>query len=448
VTGEAGIGKSRLARELALEAREQGAIVLQGSADEDLLVPHQHFVEAFGHYLAVAAPSELRRHVDPRAADLEPIAPGLSAQAGVGRAEEGPTESRRYRLFEAVASLLDELAADAPVMVLIDDLHWADQSTAALLRHTLESRPEMRLLVLATQRGTDAVPDALTEALQRLSRAEFVERVPLSGLLEIDIAELSQSLSGRELSAELLRAIREETGGNPFFVQEIVRHLADSDRSDSVLSLARADVPERVREVVNLRLAGLGDGCIRLLTVAAVLGAEFELAPLEQVSDLQGEDLSIALDEALAADLLLESTQGEHESFSFPHALVRRTLLGRLARAHRRRIHARVAETLEASRGDAALLEIAHHLCEARPVSDRERALEYATRAAEQATADLAYAEAVDLFTRARSLLPVEDNRRRVLALKRAVAYQALFHAVMDAPGAEPRVQVLDVPHG
>jgi predicted ATPase len=121
------------------------------------------------------------------------------------------------------------------------------------------------------------------------------------------------------------------------------------------------------------------------------------------------------------------------------HALVRRTLLARLTQAHRRRVHARVAEALEADRGDDALLEIAHHLCEALPVADRERALDYAIRAAERAIASLAYAEAVDLFGRAMGLLPPDDERRQRLALKRALAYQALFHVVMDTPGAETR---------
>jgi len=240
-------------------------------------------------------------------------------------------------------------------------------------------------------------------------------RVPLAGLLDADVAELSRSLTGRELSAELVHAIRSEAAGNPFFVQEIVRHLSESDRSGGVLPLARADMPESVREVVNLRLAPLGDPCVRLLTVAAVIGAEFDLEPLERISDLEGEDLA------------------------FSHALVRRTLLERLSRAHRRRIHARVAEALQACRADTALPEIAYHLCEAMPAANREQALDYATRAAEQATADLAYAEAVDLFTRALSLLPADHERRRILALKRALAYQALWHAMADIPRPETR---------
>ena len=317
VVGEAGIGKTRLIHELAHEAHAGGAIVLHGSANEDLLMPHQHFVEALEHLLAVAAPGELARRVEPRAADLGPIAPSLADDSARQAGDERPQESRRYRLFEAVAGLLEELGADAPVLLVFDDLHWADQATVALLRHVLESRPDTRLLVLATQRPREGAPDAQAEALQRLSQGQFVERVALEGLDEADIDRLSHELSGRRLAPELTRAIREETAGNPFFVQEIVRHLSDSDRTASVLSLAQAEVPERVREVVDLRLARLSEACVRLLTVAAVIGLEFQLGPLEQVSDLEGEDLAAVLDEALDADVLQETEAGEHESFAF-----------------------------------------------------------------------------------------------------------------------------------
>ena len=338
------------------------------------------------------------------------------------------------------AALLAELSADAPILLVLDDLHWADQSSAALLRHTLKSRPQMRLLVLATQRQTEtAAGGPLAQALQRLTQNQQLERIPLAGLLDADVARLSRSLTDRELSAELVYAIRSDTAGNPFFVQEIVRHLSHSDRTSGVLSLARADLPESVREVVNLRLAPLGDACVRLLTVAAVIGAEFELEPLERITDLQGEDLAAALDEALAAELVLELAHADRERFAFSHALVRRTLLERLSGAHRRRIHARVAEALQTSRGEAALPEIAYHLCEAMPTVNREHALDYATRAAEQATTDLAYAEAVDLFSRALSLLPEGHEQRRMLALKRALAYQALTHVVMDTARPETR---------
>jgi DNA-binding SARP family transcriptional activator/KaiC/GvpD/RAD55 family RecA-like ATPase len=430
VAGEPGVGKTRLAREIALEADAAGAVVLHGSADEDLLVLHQPLVTALGHYLSVASPAELDRRVRPRAADLEAVAPEL---AGAERSEGSSTESRRYRLFEAVAALLEELSAEAPVLLVIDDLHWADQSTIAILRHAFESRPEMRLLAVATQRTVDAQSSGETaEALARLARSEFAHRLPLDGLAETDVARLAEGL-GSGLPEDVVRGIRQQTRGNPFFVQEIVSDL--HERGDTrLLSLDTAAVPARIGEVLGLRLDRLSEPCGRLLTVAAVIGSDFRLAPLERVSDLTGDDLAAALDEAMSAHVVVETEAGDHETFSFSHALLRRTLLSRLTRAHQRRIHARVAEALEATEGEAALLEIAHHLCEARPVSDRDHALEYATRAAEQATNGLAYAEAVDLFTRARSLLPEGDERRRKLALKRAVAYQALFHVSMDAP--------------
>lgn len=429
LSGEAGIGKSRLAREIALEAAASGAVVLHGTADEDLLVPHQPLVTAFGHYLSAASPSELERRVGPRAADLAPIAPGL--RPGAGDADGGPSESRRYRLFEAVASLLAELAAETGVIVVIDDLQWSDQSTTAILRHAFESRPEMALLVIATQRTSDGpAADQAAEDVERLHRGGFVDRIGLPGLSPSDVALLAEAIGGNELPVGLVRSIREETGGNPFFVQEVVSGIGEAD----ALAIDRAAVPERVREVLNRKLERLDDGCLRLLTVAAVIGGDFALAPLERVSDLEGDDLTAALDDAVAADVIFEEDGGE-EKFSFVHALLRRTLLERLTNARRRRIHARVADALEATEGEEALLEIAHHLCEARPVSDREKTLDYATRAATKATENLAYAEAVDLFTRARLLLPEDDERRRILALKRAVAYQALFHAVMDTPG-------------
>jgi DNA-binding SARP family transcriptional activator len=440
VTGEAGIGKSRLVRELALEVREEGAVVLHGSADEDLLVPHQHLVAAFEHFFAVAAPDELRRRIGSRAADLDPIASGLSEHTGAPR--EAAPEGRRYRLFEAVAGLLDEISAETPVLLLIDDLHWSDQGTAAILRHALDARPEMRVLVLATQRPAEMPATGPTaEALRRLSHGPYVERMPLSGLSDPEIAQLAQDLSGRELAGELVRGIQAETAGNAFFVLEVVRDLSDSDRTASVLSLARAEVPARVRDVMNLRLARLAEATLRLLTVAAVIGSEFELALLERISDLDDDDLAAALDEAVAAALLTETAEGDSESFSFSHALLRRTVLTRLTRSNRRRVHARVAAALEATKGDAALLEIAYHLCEALPAADRERALDYATRAAERATLELAYAEGVELFTRALAILPPEDDRRKRLSLKRAVAYQGLFHALRDTRAEQPELR-------
>ena len=442
LTGESGIGKSRLAREIALEASAGGAIVLFGAADGELVVPHQIWAEAIGQLVSALGADDVQRRLGPGSADLEPIAPlAASGMSGAVDREHDAGEGRRYRLLEGVGALLESVTADAPVLLVADDIHWADDSTAAILRHALESRPGIRLLVVATQRSEIEPVEGLAQAISRLAREGLALEIPVEGLHEGDVAELSQVLSEHELTDELLSTIARETGGNPFFVGELVRYLGESGADPRVLSLTHADVPERVREVVDLRLRRLSEPAIRLLSVAAVVGNEFELGLLEAVGSARDEELLALLEEGISAQLVSEADYGDDDTFVFSHVLVRRTLMARLARASRRRIHARIAEALERSRGEAALLQIAHHMCEARGAADRERALDYAVRAAQQAMGSLAYAEAVDLFTRARSLLPDEDPRRRMLALKRAVAYQALFHAVYDASAGDTHAE-------
>jgi DNA-binding SARP family transcriptional activator len=447
LTGDAGIGKSRLARELATGASADGAIVLFGSADGDRLIPHQIWAEALEHLRSELGDAELRRRLGSRAADIDPVLPRLAGDPIVDESEPGASgESRIYRLFEAVRALLESVSDDAPVLLVADDIHWADDSTVALMRHVLERGRGARILIVATQRDEAPTEGALAEALSRLAREELADEIALTGLPESEVAELSQRLSEGELSDELVGAIARESAGNPFFVGELVRHLDESEGGTSVLSLTQAKVPERVREVVNLRLARLSDPAVRLLSVAAVIGNEFDLSLLEDVGSSRGDEALALLEEGLDAQLISELDYDDRDAFAFSHVLLRRTLLQRLPRVSRRRVHARVAEALEADRGEEALLDIAHHMCEARNATDRERALDFATRAAESAIADLAYAEAVDLFTRARALLPGGDPRRRTLALKRAVAYQALFHAVYDAAAGEARTGTFEPP--
>ena len=447
LTGEAGIGKSRLARELAIGAGSEGAVVLFGMAGEDRLVTHQLWAEAIDHLAGELGAAEVQRRTGGRSRDLVPVAPRLARELGEAEADAAKgSQSRLYRLFEGVSCLLESVAEDVPVLLIADDVHWADESTLALLRHLLESRRTSALMVVATQRTEIEPSDALAETMLRLSREGLAHEVALRGLDDHDVAELSQGLSRHELTDELLSAIARETSGNPFFVGELVRHLDDSDEGTGVLSLTQAEVPERIRDVINLRLTRLSEPAARLLGVAAVIGGEFDLTLLEEVGTAEGHEALALLEECLAARLITELDYEDHDAFAFTHVLIRRTLLSRLPRASRRRIHARVAEALEAEHGESALIEIAYHLCEARTATDRDRALDYATRAAQHAIDNLAYADAVDLFTRARALLPEGDERRRALALKRAVAYQALFHAVYDAAAGGARAAPSDGP--
>jgi len=429
VDGEAGIGKSRLAREFALRTRDAApAVVLQGTAQEEAIASLVPFVEAVGHLVRVTAPDELARVLGDRAADLAPMLPGLPD--GLPGADRD-LSVRRYRMLDAVAALLGAVSRRVPVLLILDDLHVADVATTTLLRHVVESRREARLLVVAACRA-DGVPDGgpLSEVLHRLDRGHLLRRVPLGGIGDADTAALAQGLVGRGLPAELLTAVHREADGNPLFVQELLRHLVETG-STGLLALSRAAVPTAAREVIGRRLAVLDDDCLRLLTIGAVLGHEFDLVPLADVAPLPEDAVILALDDATAAGLLVE-LPGPRERFTFTHALVRRALRDRISGAHRRRLHARIADALQQS--GAELRDIAFHLCEAGPAGDVDAAVAFAERAADDAVRGLAHGEAVELYTRAMALLPADDPRRRLLALRRVLAYQALTHATVDQP--------------
>ncbi|MBV9923203.1 MAG: AAA family ATPase [Pseudonocardia sp.] len=426
VGGEAGIGKSRLGRELAMQVRAAPAVVLHGTAQEDAIASLLPFIEAIGHLVRVAAPDELARLLGGRLADLGRLFPELSV------AQTGPSDDDigRYRSLDTVAELLARVSRSAPVLLLLDDLQWADSATSGLIRHVVESRPGARLLVVATCRE-DVVPASghLRAALDRLDHGHLVRRIRLTGIDDADAAGLAHGVIGQELAPELLAIVQDEAGGNPFFVQELARHLAETG-STSLLALLRAEVPTTAREVIGHRIARLGADCAQLLTIGAVLGREFDLPLLGEMTPLPPPAVLSALDAATDAGLLVELS-GLGERFAFAHALVHRALRDRLTRAHRRRLHARIADALQRS-GRADLRDVAYHLCEAGSAGDIATAVDFAERAAEGALGNLAHAEAVELYTRAIVLLPMDDPRTRLLSVRRVLAYQALAHATLD----------------
>ncbi len=434
LTGEAGIGKTRLAHEFALAMQAAGAVVLYGSAEYGQLTPHQPFVEMLRHLVRCHAPTELASRLGAAAGPLVRLVPELVGVVG-DRGTVAPTAIEgRFAMFEAATALLTELSADVPVLLVADDLQWAHPSALALMRHMLEPRPGARLLLLATCRsGELTADDPVADALQRLAQHGLSEELQLDGLAWTEVARMIGYLAGDAPRHEVADAVHRETGGNPLFVREIVRYLEDSGaRAASVLQIA---VPPAIRDVVARRLARLTDPCLRLLCVAAVIGPQFAFETLELVSELDGEQLATVVDEAVAAGILVE-LGGAQELFAFHHALIRRTLTERLTAAHRRRIHARVADallTLHDGDPDGALAEIAHHLCAAGTAGDLPKAIDYATRAAEQATYRLAYAEAVEHFSRALALLPADHEQRRRLTFRRAFSFMAATHQLHDA---------------
>lgn len=419
VAGEPGIGKTRLATEAALAAHADGAVVLLGTCDEDVNLPYQPFLEALRHYVAHAPDDVLAAHVREHKGELVRLAPELARRApDLPAPQVAEAETERYLLFEAVSGLLSEASKKQPMLLILDDLHWAGAPELLLLKHVLKSAMPLRLLVIGTYRDTDLTRmHPLTSALADFRREAGVERIALHGLDEAAVVGLVTAAAGHDLAEPgltLARALHRETEGSPFFIGEILRHLSESgaifqegDRWTYKGDIAGLGIPEGIKEVVGRRLNRLSEETNRILQLAAVIGRQFDLSLLARVAQ-SGEDTVLdALDEAAAAALVAEMP-GSADRFAFSHALIRATLYEELSGARRARLHRRVGEALEelvANDPDGRIDELAHHWLAATQVSDQAKAIGYARQAGERALAGLAFEEAAAHFERALGVL-------------------------------------------
>ena len=425
VAGEPGVGKTRLATELAARVHDQGATVLAGRCDEDLGVPYQPFVEALRHVLGHTPADDLSRRLGRYAGELQRLVPEITDRlSGLPPPLRSDPETERFRLFDAVASWLAAASAEEPILLVLDDLQWAAKPTLLLLRHVLQSSEPMRLLTVVTYRDTElGRTHPLSELLADLRRQTRVERISLSGLDAAAVAAFLEQAAGHELGLEkdeLAAAIHLETEGNAFFVREVVRHLIetgglrqDDGRWVTGRPVEELGIPEGVRDVVGRRLTRLSETANRALAVAAVVGQEFELAVLERAGKLDEDALVSALDEALVARLVAE-VPGTSPRYSFAHALVRATLYEELTGARRVILHRRVAEAIEtvhAGRLDDYLPALAHHYARASaPREETGKAVTYATRAGDRALAQLAHDEAASYYRQALDLLAIAEG--------------------------------------
>jgi DNA-binding SARP family transcriptional activator/tetratricopeptide (TPR) repeat protein len=424
IAGEAGIGKTRLVAEFCSEAHTDGAAVLYGRCYEDS-APYEPFVEALRGYAAGRGAAELRRRAGPGADELARLVPELGPpEAGPATAVSAP-DAARYRLFDAIDSLLGGAGGAEPPILALDDLQWADPATLMLLRHLARSPTEAPLLVLLTYRLGEGVSSAASAALLPELRGELLERTTLEGLAEDEVRLIAADRTGTEASVELGGALWGRTEGNPFFVEELLRRLAEAgvgDPATAATAVAEVALPEGVREVLERRVRRLEEPARRALATASVVGREFSLDLLETVA-YGGEGLLDALDAALEAELIRE-VPGVIGGYSFTHALVNETLYEGLSAARRTRLHAAVAGALEQIHGDGAVehaTEIAHHLFAAGPGGgEPERAARYGALAGDLALERLAYEDAARQYQRAVDALgrtEVVDRRRRASLL-------------------------------
>jgi DNA-binding SARP family transcriptional activator len=406
--GEPGIGKTWLAAQLGRHAHSRGAIVLYGRCDEEGLLPHQPFVEALRHYVCHCDSGVLAGQVQLISGELRRVVPELGDRVPeLAQPLSGDPEGARYRLFEALAALLCEAAQRQPLVLVLDDLQWADEATLLLLKYVARYPREERMMIVGTYREMDVAPGhALSAVLADLAREQDCVRLELEGLDAAAVSELVGRHTHDRAPPGLDRMVFEETEGNAFFVVEILRHIAEASDPDAAM-LARLPLPEGVRDLIGRRLARLGPETARVLETAAVLGHRFEFDMLERLCDLGQDALVDALEQAVGARILEESaTHVGHYAFS--HALIRDVLHATLTGARRALLHRRAATAIEALHSDhlgPRLAELAGHYANAGSAADRSRAVAYGARAGEHALALLAYEQAAAHYRRALELL-------------------------------------------
>jgi predicted ATPase len=441
VAGEPGIGKTRTARELAAYAQERGALVLWGRCHESAgAPPYWPWVQILRTYVRTRNPAQLGSEMGAGAADIAAIVPEVRE-----RLPDLPTpprfadpEQARFRLFDALTTFLQHTSQHLPLVLILDNLHWADKPSLLLLEFLAQEGGTHRLLVLGTYRDVElSRQHPLTETLAELTRERSVSRLLLRGLSREDVARFLAATTGILSSPALVEAIHAQTEGNPLFLTEVVRWLLQEGQltpehapPHQILTLG---LPSGVREVIGKRLNRLSSPCNHLLTIAAVIGREFGLKEICRLLDDRPEERVLELLEEALATKVLEEVPQAVGYYQFTHALIQATLYDELTLTRRTYLHRRIGETLEdlySVNLEPYLARLALHFGEAAPHGDVDKAIDYALRAGERDDTLLAYEEAARHFTMALQALTLQEP---VNASKRCQLLLALGNAQRKA---------------
>ena len=420
LSGEPGVGKTRLAQDLVAHAQKSGAIVLRGGCYEyEATTPYLPFVEALRDWVHWQNADQLRSALGATAPEIAKFAPEIEAKLGAlaPNAPLSPSEER-MRLFDNTARFLQSLAAERGLLVFIDDVHWVDQGTLSLLQYLLRHLRAHRVLVLAAYREIEldrAHP--LASALVDWNRERLATRIALGRLSRADTGKLLATLFHQEIvSDEFTTALYAETEGNPFFIEEVVKSLIEQGeiyREEGRWGRKETHelaIPQSVKEAIGRRLNRMSDAAVETLRTAAALGKIFLFRELAAVSPAGEDALLDALDEASTAQLIRVNSAGD-DSFAFTHDKIREVLYEELNPIRRRRLHQRIGETLEklyataqqpaaaSGRSDEHAQDLAHHFAHA---GDLERVVTYARRAAQNAARVFAHDEALQYLEQAR----------------------------------------------
>ena len=421
-----GVGKTRLAMQMAEYASSKGFRCAVGRCYErDEPVPYLPFAEILEGNLA-RAPSldDFRRRMGDNAAELAQIAPSLRrAFPDIPQPLELPPAQQRRYLFQSVSESLARAAQTRPQLYVLEDLHWADESTLALLVHIANRIPQLPVVIIGTYRGGYADDNpALVRTLEELIRMR-VRPQKLDGLSKDDVAQMLQGLSERETPESLVSLIFEESQGYPFFVEEVYRHLFEegkifdaAGRFRTDLDLEETDVPENVRLIISRRLERFDDNEKRALAAAAVIGRSFSFQLLAAISQVEVDELFSLIEKAQRLGIVISSSEGPERPFTFRHELVRQTLLAAISTPRRQRLHAAAADAI-ARLDPGAVKEsagfIADHLLKAGSFADDRKLAHYLTVAGMAALEASAFDEAARSFGSALKHQNVNDEAAR-----------------------------------
>jgi predicted ATPase len=433
IAGDAGVGKTRTAAELGTAASQRGMLTLVGSCYErDEPLPFSPFVEIMEAFVAQAQDLViLRRVLGDDAAEIARLIPQLRRLfPDIPRAIELPPDQSRRVLFAAVTDLVARIARNTPVLLMLDDLQWADEGTLLLLEHLARFTAKIPLLIVGTYRDYDLDPAGiLTKTFGELIRLRSVHRMVLGGLSKDAVADMLRALSGYEAPEAIVGLFHADTEGNPFFIEELFRYLVEQGklldakgeyRSD--LALAELDVPETVRLVIGRRLARLSEETLKILGTAAAIGRSFTFELLTVSMKADPDSLLDYLEEAENSGLISSTVEYPEARFRFSHELVRQTVVSQVSVTRRQRLHLNVAEALESLNANAPELvanELAHHLLQAGLAADPSKTIRFLSMAAKRARLQGALTETAQFYRDALLVLKriLESHERDRLEL-------------------------------
>ena len=397
LSGESGMGKTRLAQVFCQRAHAAGTHVLWGRCTAENLVAYQPAAEGLRTALRAVNPDILSAIVDPRPA-LRILLPSDDQAELV----DAPTDASRYDLYEALAEVLGDVASSAPIIWVVDDVQWADRSTLTLIEHLIRQEQTGRLLILATVRRPAGRSTAdLDRLLADLRRDDRLDQIEVGGMSSDDVAELLAS-RGIADATELAGPLRDRTGGNPFFLESL------AEQGGRVPDLNARDLPDSVRDLIDQRVDALDPDVARVLTAAAIIGMRVDLELLGAATGRDLDALLDVIDEAVAAALLAEDE--DIGWVTFPHALVRQALIARTTRNREAQLHLQVADALERRAGPDRDIAVAQHLVSAGRLCPPLRAGEAAARAARSALARFSDDEARTWARRATEAVALLDG--------------------------------------